>query len=71
MPLNIFNRWSKEERFLRKIRRVIRGMGKVFNPELISGLEKEKDQGKIYFAIKGVTQDYVLQRMPESYEESK
>jgi len=54
---------SKEKRFLIEV-------GKVFNPFLISKIEQEKDQIKVYAAIKATIQDDVLQKFGESREKS-
>jgi hypothetical protein len=66
----LFNIFSKEERYQRKLVRLTKSLCKVFNPDLILGLEKGKNhQAEIYFAIKGVFEDYISERMPKFYKE--
>jgi hypothetical protein len=72
MFFNIFKRLSKEERQRRKIRKLMREVCKAFNPELISNLEKTKKyRGEVYFAIKEVLEDYILDKIPEFHKESQ
>ena len=70
MFFNIFRRSSKKGRFEKKLRKILRDISRECNPDLIAKLE-EKDKGGVYFAIKGVFEDYISQRMPESCEEAR
>jgi len=71
MFFNIFCRSSEKERHEKKLEKGFRAIGKAYNPDLIARLEDKKDEGKVYFAIKEVFQDYISQRMPGLYEQAK
>ncbi len=71
MFLGFFKRWSKKERFIRRAEKLFSKLVKEWNYDLISKLEEEKDQGKIYFAIREVMRYHLLGGTPELHEESE